>query len=461
MQQVPSEEFVSQLKEIAGEKAVYQGERVTNLDRGFHEANLDAQLMVAPDDVSVLANVIRLCTQNEVSIVTHGGRTGLAGAASTRSGQLIVSIANLNRILNIDPLARTAVVEAGVTLAALNAALAHHGLSTGIDLAARDTSTLGGMASTNAGGIEAFRNGVMRQRVLGLEAVLPDGSIMSDLKTVRKANEGLDIKQLLIGAEGTLGTITKLSLSLDVCREPSVTLLLACPDAASALSVIRDLSQHSPGNLLCAEAMWADYVSVASAELGLDRVFGFADAGLYVIAEFADTEIDRLETTLADAIEDARLLNALVAASERERQEFWLVREDSWAIDRKYPHGLWYDVSVPPAEIDSYMSSIANRIAIVSSDIRIFAISHLLDGNIHLTISAGKPLDEVKQAIFDAVYEDVCDNGGSFSAEHGIGTEKRQALAIYADSSKLRVMKQVKQVLDPQGLFNPGKVFPD
>ena len=202
------------LVERCGEGAVRQGDAVRTLDPGFHRDNLAADLAVFPASTEEVAAVVALCRAENVAIVPQGGRTGIAGGAASALEAIIVSTARMRRIVDLDPLAHTAVVEAGVTLAALQQAAAVHGLSPGIDLGARDTATIGGMVSTNAGGSEAFRYGTMRQRVLGLEAVLPDGTVLRDLTCVPKANEGYDVKQLLIGAEGTLGIITKAVLRL-------------------------------------------------------------------------------------------------------------------------------------------------------------------------------------------------------------------------------------------------------
>ncbi|MET0483586.1 MAG: FAD-binding oxidoreductase, partial [Aestuariivirgaceae bacterium] len=194
-------DLAERLVELCGAWGVRRGEAVKALDPGFHKDNLSAELAVFPETTAMVAAVVALCRSEGVAIVPQGGRTGIAGGAATAPRSLILSLSRMQRILTLDPLARTALVEAGVTLGALQQAAAAQGLSPGIDIGARDSATIGGMISTNAGGSEAFRYGTMRQRVLGLEAVLPDGTVLSDLTEVAKANEGYDVKQLLIGAE--------------------------------------------------------------------------------------------------------------------------------------------------------------------------------------------------------------------------------------------------------------------
>ena len=206
--------FVDSLRAIVGPRGVRTGEAAMQLDPGFDLRNLGAGIEVAPADAEATARVVACCAAAGIAIVPQGGRTGLAGGGVSAPGQIVLSTARLDRILALDPLGGTATVEAGVRLAAIETAAAEHGLTVGIDLGARDSATIGGIISTNAGGIEAFRNGVMRRRVLGLEAAMPDGTLFSELKRVGKANEGYDLKQLLIGAEGTLGVVTKAVLEL-------------------------------------------------------------------------------------------------------------------------------------------------------------------------------------------------------------------------------------------------------
>ena len=213
-------------------------------DPGFHADNLKAGLMALPDSTGQVSRLLAHCNENRIPVVAHGGRTGLSGAAVTRPGELILDTSALRAIVHIDPLGATAIVEAGVTLADLESAANAHGLSTGIDLAARDTATVGGMAATNAGGIEAFRRGVMRNRILGLEAVLADGSVIDSLKRVNKANEGLDVTRLLVGSEGVLGIITRVSLSLVTRDPPSVTALCQFTDTVSATNGIRPIARQ-------------------------------------------------------------------------------------------------------------------------------------------------------------------------------------------------------------------------
>ncbi len=457
-----SSEFIAELTHALGSNEIRTGDAVRLLDTGFHRENLDADAIVFPGNTQAVAEIVQLCNRFEVPLVPQGGRTGLSGGARSRSGQLILSTSGMAAIEAIDPLAATAVVQAGATLADLNIAAAPHGLCAGIDLAARDSATLGGMAATNAGGIEAFRNGIMRHRVLGLEAVLADGSILSDLKSVTKANEGYDIKQLFIGAEGTLGVITRLVLSLKPVQTTGQTVLAAYKSTHDAVRTFANLRSRFTGDLLSAEAMWRDYARAVSDELGLSQVFKFAEAPVYVIFEFSDSEtasLDRIEDAFVREMENGTVTDAVFAKNDRERQDIWRVREDSFAIDSKFPHGFWYDVSVPLVRLDAYLTKMRSRVGALNAELQVFAIGHLADGNIHLTISSGKNMPEIADALDGAVYQGLTAMGGSFSAEHGIGTEKSGSLAAQADPIKLAAIRTIKQTFDPLNIMNPGKIL--
>ena len=450
------------LVELCGDGGVRQGDAVRTLDPGFHKDNLGADLAVFPDSTEALAAVVALCRKEKVAIVPQGGRTGIAGGAASRPDAVIVSTARLRRIVALDALARTAIVEAGVTLAALQQAARAHGLWPGIDIGARDSATIGGMISTNAGGSEAFRHGTMRQRVLGLEAVLPDGSVLSDLTAVAKANEGYDVKQLLIGSEGTLGIVAKAVLRLSAAVPARVAALAGLASAEAALAALDRLMRQPGLALNAAEAMWRDHVVVTARANGLDALADFADTPLYILFEAGGSDEDAVrpafEQALAEAVEADEIVDVVIAASEAQRAAMWRLRED-WAVDRAYPGGLWFDISVPLGALDAYVETMTRRVRARDAGYRVFIIGHLADGNLHVTVNAATPIRDAYDQVAPLIYEGLKEIGGSFSAEHGIGLEKRAALARHGDPVKLRLMRELKRLLDPDGLMNPGKVL--
>jgi FAD/FMN-containing dehydrogenase len=382
----------------------------------------------------------------------------------TRSGQVALSLARFDRIEAFDPMSRTVVAGAGVTLGMLAAHAAEHGLSPGIDLGARDSATLGGMVSTNAGGVAAFRHGTMRERVLGLEAVLADGRILGELGRVRKRNEGLAVERLLIGAEGTLGVITRVALALVPADGPVATALVAL-DSLEAGTKLADRAQAGRAATPTAiEVMSGSHAAAVCRALALDDVAPLAAAPYLVLLELAAGDAASAEAALIDvlgqAIEAGLVRDALVAQNESQRQMMWRVRED-WAIDRERPGGLWYDVSVPLSAISGYVARLGRRLAAHDPSLALVIIGHLADGNLHVTVNAAEPITARYEEIAPLVTEDLLELGGSFSAEHGIGLEKKATLARLAGAPKQALMRGLKALYDPHGILNPGKVIPD
>jgi len=441
---------------------VLDADTLANRDTGFDRKNFDAGIAVAPKNLNEVCTIVKFCIENQTSIVPHGGRTGLAGGGISKRGQIILMMDQMNTIREIDPASRIAIVDAGVKLQELDEIIAAQGLTVGIDLASRGSCTIGGMVATNAGGGEAFRNGVMRNRVLGLEAILPDSTILHDLKKVVKANEGYDIKQLLIGSEGTLGIITGVTLKLEKAGDNRKTVLMASENASKTLEFFDRLSKAFGPKLLYAEIMWRDYFETVGTELGLNQRFGQMDGNVYFISEIELGEDDEeLLDVLGAGLEGEEISDAVIAKNEQERNEIWSIRESSFLIDKCYPGGCWFDISIPLPKLDRFVSESVNRIHAVNPSLRIFTMGHLGDGNLHYTINANDPVEHLYPQISEALYSGLNEIGGSFSAEHGIGTEKQKSLEKFGDPGKLMMMKSIKKAIDPLNIMNPGKVVPD
>ena len=449
--------FITELQSIC---SIRQGEHLAALDKGFHESNLEAGLAVFPASTDEVARVVRLCVEHRVEMVAHGGRTGLAGAGATKAGQLIIDLSRMNFIGQVDPVSGTVEVGAGATLQAVQGACAQQGLTPGIDLAARGTATIGGMISTNAGGMEAFRCGVMRHRVLGLEAVLPDGGVLNDLTRVTKVNEGLDVKHVLIGAEGRLGIVTRAVLMLEPLPVASATAIVACNSARDAVTAFQKLK--SRGNLLRAEIMWREYAETVAANLGLEATLSFCDAPVYVLFETAGDDhsdaCERLEASVMETIEAGDVLDGVIAQNGRQEADMWRVREETWEVETRYPNSLWYDVSVPLDQLDTYVQRMFAGIAAADDGLKVFVLGHLGDGNLHVTVAHPDGVKKWKEQSDEALFDGLKTMGGSISAEHGVGLEKMVALARYGDPGRLSMARAIKLALDPDDLMNPGKV---
>ena len=454
---------LASLTAIVGAEYVRTGRDLAALDPGIDPHNYGADLLLQPGSTAEVATILAYCHTQRIPVVPQGGRTGLSGGAATTAGQVALSLARLNQIESFDALSRTAVVGAGVTLGALAARVALEGLAPGIDLGARDSATIGGMVSTNAGGISAFRHGTMRERVLGLEVVLADGRVLSELGQVRKRNEGLAVERLLIGAEGTLGIITRVALALVAADGPVATALVTVDDLEAAARLC-DRAQSVAGAIPTAiEVMSGNHAAAVCRALALTDFAALATAPYLVLLEVSATSAEIAEAALVDllgvAIESGGVRDAVVAQNEAQRHTMWRIRED-WAIDRERPGSLWYDISVPLSALPAYVATLAARLAVHDPSLDLVVIGHLADGNLHVTVNAAQPITPRYEEIAPLVTDGLAAVGGSFSAEHGIGLEKKATLARLASTPKLELMRQLKALYDPRGILNPGKVIP-
>ena len=390
-----SQDLIQPLSGLHPDLAILTAEDLAGRHPGEHPGNFGAQIMAQPSSTEAAAALVTWCAAHDVTVVPQGGLTGLVGGSISRPGEVILSTARLNRILSIEPEEMTATVEAGVTLEALQQAAAAHGLTTGIDLGSRGTATVGGIVSTNAGGILAFRNGVMRHQVLGLEAVLPSGAVLCDLTRVVKVSAGPDLKQLFIGGEGAFGFVTRVVLKLEPQRPHRATALVGVADARTALALVRHFRSQPTVTLEAAEMMWPRYIRDHAALKGLDLSWLEADAAALLIEVSGESVEAGLESRLK-------------------------------AIDPTYAA---------------------------------YVYGHIADGNLHLTLIKKGPLPDAElQAVEEAVYTGIHEAGGSFSAEHGVGLEKRHGYESFVSPEKQALGRALKQALDPKGLFNPGKV---
>ncbi len=431
---------------------------------GWNSANLDAGVMMLPSSTVEVAAALRACHLHGVAVVPQGGRTGLVGGSVSHPGEIILSLEHMNRIERLDATERVAVVGAGVTLEALQTAAAALGLEPGIDLGARSSATIGGMASTNAGGVMAFRNGVMRHRVLGLEAVLASGEIYSDLTRVVKNAAGFDLKHLFIGGEGALGIITRIAVKLDPAPRATVTALFGLPSVAAALDVVALALETQGGRLRAAEAMWRPYLAMNAAAQGWLEPAIELSQPIFLLLSLGGAEDEPLQAAFSEifALASASYPDAsgIVASSARQERELWLLREDTAIMYRAYPAAPSYDVSVPISEIDAYVQRATRELEARGDGLAPFVFGHIADGNLHFVFNHAGPFDDATAAaVEDILYRGLRALGGSFSAEHGVGSKRVHSLAATADPGKLRAMDTIKRALDPSGILNPGKVL--
>jgi FAD/FMN-containing dehydrogenase len=458
-------EFKDEIRTIVGDGNLKDGEAISSIDHGVTPENLGAGAVVFPTTTDEVAAVVKCCLASGVALVTHGGRTGLVGGATSRPGELVLSTARLNRILHVSPVERVAVVEAGVTLQDLQLAAGEHRLETGIDLPSRGSATIGGMASTNAGGISAFRYGVMRHRILGLEAVLADGSVYCDLTRVVKNAAGYDLKHLFVGAEGTLGIITRIAVKLEPLPPATATVLFGLPSVNAALDTVRRGLDAKYGHLRAAEAIWNAYFRLTSGHHRWAAPDYDARHPVNLLISLGGAEEGELLSELGriyeGVIEDHPDASAVIASSVAQEADLWRLREDTDLIYRKHPGAPSYDVSVPLSEVETYLARSIAGLKAIDTAFDPYVFGHLADGNLHIVLNAAA--NEVSadraRAVEEVLYRDVAAIGGSFSAEHGIGLKRVGSLSVLSNPVKVALMHRVKHALDTAALLNPGKVL--
>lgn len=465
-----SKALLASLNQVLGETAVLDpgAAREPYLvdQRGYYHGA--AAAVVCPRSTDQVAQVLRIAGAHRAAVVPQGGNTGLCGGATPDSSgtQIVLSLARLNTIRELDPSDATMTVEAGVILHDIHLAAAGQGLYFPLDLAARGSCQIGGNLATNAGGTNVLRYGNARDLVLGLEVVLADGTLLSGLSRLRKDNTGYDLKQLFLGSEGTLGIITAAVLKLFPDPLHRRTALLAVSDASAACRLLGDARRRS-GDLV--ESF--EYISRAALDCVLSG-FGKTDPfetrhEHYVLLELAsgaDEEIlDRLlERILERGMDDGAVRDGVLAQSERQRAELWALREQ---ISEAQKHSVKNDVAVPISRLPRFLDEAAQRVAARAPDARPCPFGHFGDGNLHYNILApvGADAAAFRQRHGAALIEGISDLAmrfdGSFSAEHGIGQLRRPMMERYKSPEALVLMRQLKQMLDPQGILNPGKVL--
>lgn len=419
--------------------------------------------LVRPASRDEVAGVLRACAAAKVAVVPVGGHTGLNGG-TVAEGAVMLSLARMNRIREINPAARTLVAEAGVILETLHRAAEEHDLVFPLTFGAKGSAMVGGFLSTNAGGSNVIRYGSARALCLGLEVVLADGRVMDLMTGLRKDNTGFDLRDLMIGAEGTLGVITAAVLRLAPRPRAYATALLGLADLGAALDLLNSVQGATGGAIEAFEFMPARYMARlerAKPELACP----FPAQPVNILIETATTIPDedpaaRLEAALTEAMERGVIAEAVIASSEAQRRKLWAMREAAAEITFTTANIVDCDVALPLDRLADFLAAMTGRLAARDPDAEELSIAHLGDGNIHYTAYPSRDAEDLRAAIRADVAELAVSLGGSFSAEHGVGVSKRKTMAALKDPVALATMQAIKSALDPEGLFNPGKVLP-
>jgi len=452
---------VSELGRILGERAIVAAADARQRVGWTGEA-VSAAALVRPANTEQVSATLAVCNAAGQPVVPHGGLTGLVRGASTAPDDLALSLERMNAVEDLDPTGRTMTVQAGVPLQTVQERAAEAGLMFPVDLGARGSCTIGGNAATNAGGVRVIRYGMMRQNVLGLEVVLADGRVLGSLNRMLKNNAGYDLKQLFIGSEGTLGVITRLVLRLVERPRSQDTALVGVNEFDQVSRVLRHMDASLGGRLSAFEVMWRDHYLLATRESGRHASPLDGDYAYWVLLESlgSEPEADRedFESALAAAHEQGLIEDAVIAKSAAERGAIWGIRDDV-EILLQFDPILLFDVSLPIRDMPAYLDEVRAALDAACPDNRCFVFGHLGDGNLHLSIAPGKRDAGLQEQVEGIVYGPLQRIGGSISAEHGIGLAKKPHLSLARGEAEIGLMRELKTVLDPNGILNPGKVF--
>jgi FAD/FMN-containing dehydrogenase len=472
-------DFVARLRAIVGDKGL-----ITD-DRGKHPYLTDwrenylgqALAIVRPASTGEVSAVVKLCAAEGVAIVPQGGNTGMSGGATPdeRGREIVLALTRMNRILEIDKVGYTMTVEAGVVLKTIQETAADNDRLFPLSLGAEGSCTIGGNLSTNAGGVQVLHYGNARQLVLGLEVVQPNGDIWNGLRALKKDNTGYDLRDLYLGAEGTLGIITKAILKLWPKPKDNATSWSAVPSPQAAVELLSGAYAASEDNVTSCELMGRQGI-----DLVLHHIPGTTDPladkhDWYVLMEWSSTRPpregdnsatlrDKMEAYLGEAMEKGLVLDAVIAQTDAQSKALWALRENHTEASKQEGPSIKHDISVAVSKIPPFVPEGLAAMKKALPGCRPLVFGHVGDGNLHFNCQA--PAGWTKQQfaphvepISGAIYDLVTAYGGSISAEHGIGRIKLEELAHYRSQTELDVMRQLKRALDPHNIMNPGKVI--
>ena len=451
-------DLTDQLRELVGQNGIVSGPDLAERAISYWDSGAtSARALVRPENTQQLSKVMRLCHSEGQSVVVQGGLTGVVEGARSDVNDIIISLEKMAAIESVDEMDGIAVIQAGAVLQAVQERLADQGFLFPLDLGARGSCTIGGNVATNAGGINVLRYGMIRNSVLGLEAVLADGTVISSMNQMLKNNTGYDLKQLFIGSEGTLGIITRVVVKLSPLPKSRQTALLATESFDDVVKLLKGMQSDLAGTLSAYEVMWNGYFNVATRDGGhaspMSREYPY-----YVMVEaegaHPQTDDERFQSFLEERLEAGEIVDAVLPKSQSERAALWAIREDFESLLPAY----LYDISLPIKSMTEYVERLQTAFSQWRDDAEFVVFGHIADGNLHIFVWPHE--DGLNHEQVDAiVYECLDGLHGSISAEHGIGMEKKAWLGHTRSKEEIELMKGLKRLLDPDSILAPGKMF--
>ncbi len=455
--------LVAELQAALGASEVLAGDAAGDkyLRDWSGEVGTQPLAVLRPRSTDEVSRILAICHAHRCPVVPQGGLTGLAGGAIPEASSVVISLERMSGVEEIDSASATVTVLAGTPLQTIQEAAVEAGFYFALDLGARGSCQIGGNISTNAGGNRVIRYGMTRDLVLGLEVVLADGTILPMMNKMVKNNAGPDLKGLFIGTEGTMGVITRAVLRLHPPVAGACTAIVALTGFDAVVSLLRHAQSKLSGRVSAFEVMWPDYYASATEALGKQPLS--PDYPVYVLMDVQggapEQDAPVFEAVLSDALEKGWALDAALAQSNADTEDFWALRDSIAEMLAAFAPTLNFDVSFPISRIGDCVERMRAVMGERFSDVRAMFFGHVGDGNVHIVVGP-LPADQrqTERAIEAAFYEITRDLGGSISAEHGIGVHKKPYLAHSRTADEIGVYRRMKQALDPHNIMNPGKI---
>ena len=459
--------MVDTLKKIVGEDSVLSdGKEKSRFDHIWKtDIPTNAIAVVFPKDTGELSSIMKVCFENNQKVLVQGGLTNLVGSTKTFKDEIIISLDRMNKIEEIDEKSRTITLQSGVIVEdAINAAN-EKDLLLPLNFGAKGSAQIGGVVSTNAGGLRVLKYGMTRGLVLGLEAVLSNGEVISSMKKVIKDNSGYDLKQLFIGSEGTLGVVTKVIFKLEEKPESRCSALVALNNYDNVVNLLKFMEKGLSGTLTGFELMWNEtYKTMLDSSENYSPLLP-STYPFYVFIESLgsnlNSDFDKLSELISKAAEKNLIEDAILAQNEREQKIIWDMREDVSVLAKKSKFDQHFDISLPIPIINNEVQVATKKLKKLSFVEHVFTFGHVADGNIHFIIGKNDNSTKNTEKINQIIYSNLKENGGSVSAEHGIGLDKKKYLYTSRSTEEINLMKTLKKILDPKNILNPGRVIPD
>jgi len=418
--------------------------------------------VVLPVSTEELSVALKICHEEGQQVKVHGGLTNLVGGTETQAEDLVISLERMNKVVEIDAASRTATVEAGVILENLHQAVGKENLLFPLNFGAKGSAQIGGIVSSNAGGLRVLRYGMTRNLVLGLEAVLADGTVISSLKKIIKDNSAYDLKQLFIGSEGTLGIVTKVVFKLYESPSSRCSAFVTLNDYDKVVSFLKYVDQGLSGLLSGFELIWGNTYECMTSPTSVNQPIQTGNK-YYVLLESLGSnqaaDQNQLETLLENALEKEMIIEAVPAQSATDLDWFWQIREDVHVIKKACTYDHHFDISLPISMIGEYVDQTIPKLQELPYVNAVYTFGHVADGNIHFIVDRTVQDSQSIRTINDIVYQPLESLNGSISAEHGIGVHKKEYLKHSRSESEINLMRLMKQTLDPKGILNPRNIL--